>query len=792
MDTAKPQENATTETAMPFETLTPLPSSLENGQCAVHNNEILICGGYHTNECYSYHTLKNEYRHICSYPSDIKLRGHCVVKCAMGDKSKEVTLLSFGGKYKHTLMMRYVSVWDDEKGKIEMEEKKNHCNEWAPLIDNDDKPVCIGREWDDYEGVRAVIGGSNGHLLFITHCPKDIAVFNLNTFQYAKHDILPTSNDQISFHCFVSKMDSADKKSEMILFHEDVGIAMGYDEVCNTFQFYQLPLYSKNVTWNRYAYVYISGNILFFGGCGHVGAGASQTLHKFSIRENRWTKFEHSLPVPLSGCVGILNGDNTYVHIIGGANDEGNVGFTHMKVNVKEWMHVQAEKQWMVEEEEKEVLKEIKMELGKMKQEIDIKKLKRFKAIEIIVNYWVRSLLIKIGWIDDFNTIISKYLLVYLKYFKPLKELNWHCNKVNSVKFSPDGKKIVSASDDETVRICDIDAEGMIQVLKGHTDSVNDAQFSPDGKMVLSCSNDKTIRLWNVRTLKELRRLDGHSGVVISAEFSPDCQTIASSSWDQTLRIWDVASGKEKRKLRTHSNWMSGVRFSSDGQMVVSAVDEQIIGIWDVNSGKIVAELKGHCDSILHSQFSSDSRYIASFSLEYIIRIWDLTTRSEVKKLKGHYGSLKSLVYSSDGQTVVSCSDDQTIRLWDVQLEMETQQLQGHRRGVTSVDIAPDGNTIVSSSDDLTIRLWKVLFDVLKIKYLNEIFLFCDGRILHHYIYDIYVYMFKKIENLEVNCLSLLNTINCLKNIFIFHLNMHKIHFYSRLKKKLNTENATL
>ncbi|ETO34647.1 hypothetical protein RFI_02443 [Reticulomyxa filosa] len=91
----------------------------------------------------------------------------------------QITLLSFGGSSftkRHTLVMKYVSVWN------------NH-------------PIITGRDYDHYEGVRAVIGRSNNHLLFITY--YTISVFDLNTFQFIKHNTLPT-NDSIFCHCFVS------------------------------------------------------------------------------------------------------------------------------------------------------------------------------------------------------------------------------------------------------------------------------------------------------------------------------------------------------------------------------------------------------------------------------------------------------------------------------------------------------------------------------------------------------------------------------------------------------------
>ncbi|ETO15295.1 hypothetical protein RFI_22069 [Reticulomyxa filosa] len=144
-----------------FQTLKELPIPIENTQCVLYKHEILICGNRFKRDCYSYHILKNEYKFICEYPRGIELDGHCVMKL-VDNNSNEITLLSFGGDYKHTLVMKYVSVWSNDNN--------NNDNEMDKIKGNShNNQIEIGRSGDYYIGVRAVIGGSNNHLLFITY-----------------------------------------------------------------------------------------------------------------------------------------------------------------------------------------------------------------------------------------------------------------------------------------------------------------------------------------------------------------------------------------------------------------------------------------------------------------------------------------------------------------------------------------------------------------------------------------------------------------------------------------------
>lgn len=111
-----------------------------------------------------------------------------------------------------------------------------------------------------------------------------------------------------------------------------------------------------------------------------------------------------------------------------------------------------------------------------------------------------------------------------------------------SAFFNLDGRMIVSASEDRTVRIWDVETEQCIHILRGHTGWVFFASFSPDGKLVVSASRDKTVRVWDVETGICIRVFEGHANDVNSAVFSSDGKKIVSASCDRTFKIWDFPS----------------------------------------------------------------------------------------------------------------------------------------------------------------------------------------------------------------------------------------------------------
>ncbi|ETO08609.1 hypothetical protein RFI_28779, partial [Reticulomyxa filosa] len=408
-----------TDVAAPFEILTSLPFSLCRTQCVSYKDEILMFGGHLKRDCYSYHTIKNQYKIICSYPKNVELHAHCVVKL-MNNNPNEINILSFGGSEfskRHTLKMKYVSVWNDNKEIGIKSEKKNRVNEWIPFTDNKDIPYLIGRNQDDHRGARAVIGGNNNNLLFITYYPEDIDVFDLNTCQFIKHDKLPIEN-WIRCHCFIIKTENnlsiiktKKKKHELMFFSQSNGLSIEYDEENNIFQFHKVRVCTSIKSFVFYGYVYINDVILFFGGHDNAEVGATREIHKYSTTQNKWTKSEHILPIALSDYVALLSEDNVYIHILGENDGKKDTG-TYMKTRLTEWIQeeTEIERQWITEEEEKIKIEEIKIELEKIK-DVNIEKWKKKKEIEMIIEYWAHSLFINVGWIQDFNIIILNYIL---------------------------------------------------------------------------------------------------------------------------------------------------------------------------------------------------------------------------------------------------------------------------------------------------------------------------------------------------------------------------------------------
>jgi dipeptidyl aminopeptidase/acylaminoacyl peptidase len=115
-----------------------------------------------------------------------------------------------------------------------------------------------------------------------------------------------------------------------------------------------------------------------------------------------------------------------------------------------------------------------------------------------------------------------------------------------------------------------------------HNSGVNSAQFSPDGKRVVTASEDNTARVWDAQTGQALVGHLKHNGEVISAQFSPDGKRIVTASQDGTARVWDAQSGQPLTEPMKHNGWVYSAQFSPDGKRIVTASGDNTARVWDI------------------------------------------------------------------------------------------------------------------------------------------------------------------------------------------------------------------
>lgn len=252
-----------------------------------------------------------------------------------------------------------------------------------------------------------------------------------------------------------------------------------------------------------------------------------------------------------------------------------------------------------------------------------------------------------------------------------------HLDELNQVVFSPDGRRLATASEDGSARIFYADGEGRILLLKDHRRSpgpsanrrevdVRSVAFSPDGQRVLTASNDGTARVWSLDDPSKplvLQPSSAPMGTVFAAVFSPDGTSVATGSSDGKARVWPLDGGAPVM-LDGHDKAVRSVAFSPDGQRLVTGSSDGKAKIWKLDTPTQPERvLVGFGQPVSVVTFSPDGRDILT-AAGVNATVWPLDVNEKPAILGGHTGLVLRASFSRDGRSIVTGSLDGTARVW--------------------------------------------------------------------------------------------------------------------------------
>ncbi len=280
-----------------------------------------------------------------------------------------------------------------------------------------------------------------------------------------------------------------------------------------------------------------------------------------------------------------------------------------------------------------------------------------------------------------------------------------HSGPVAAVAFSADGKKVISAASDRTIRVWD--STGGKQLHRYGETAPEPACLAmvPATGHVLA-GHGIGVRLWEMATGRELLRLTGHSDTVRGVAVTRDGRFALSGGDDRTPRIWDLTNGREAQRLAGHKGRVTGVALSADGRLAATGDRDQSLRLWDALTGRELRSFAVPKGAVLAVALTPDARAVLSAHFDTTLRLWDRDTGRELRRFMGHKQMVACLAVSPDGARFASGSHDGTVRVWDPVSGAELCCCQGHTGAVLAVAFSTDGKRLVSGGADRAVRLW--------------------------------------------------------------------------------------
>jgi WD40 repeat protein len=339
--------------------------------------------------------------------------------------------------------------------------------------------------------------------------------------------------------------------------------------------------------------------------------------------------------------------------------------------------------------------------------------------------------------------------------------LEGHLGPVFGIHITTDGTKVISASQDGTLRVWNIhtgttearlDAEGVLAF-----------DVSPDERTVVAgCENGKLIA-WDLQAGQRLFRVRAHSSYITAVACTLDSTRVASASGDGTIRVWDLASGKEVRKFDRHDKQVTHLAMHPDGRSAISADLGRKFLVWHLETGKLLCRFEQHSGYPEAMAVSPDGKTVVSSDLEQRTIAWRTGSGRKLFDLpqpfadpeNDEYYTMDALAFTPNGRTVVGgCAsgdlmiwnartgtahkltsarrlregmpvpfravavtpDNRTVlaasgnqlTVWDLKTRNKVGTFEGHASTIRALGVSPDGQTAVSASDDASLMVWQL------------------------------------------------------------------------------------
>jgi periodic tryptophan protein 2 len=263
-----------------------------------------------------------------------------------------------------------------------------------------------------------------------------------------------------------------------------------------------------------------------------------------------------------------------------------------------------------------------------------------------------------------------------------------HFDSMNSLVYSPDGKRIITTADDGKIKVWDVDSGFCIVTFTEHTSGVTACEFAKKGNVLFTSSLDGSIRAWDLIRFRNFRTFTAPTRLSFSCMgVDPSGEVVAAGSLDSfDIHIWSVQTGQLLDQLAGHEGPVSSLAFAPNGTVLVSGSWDRTARLWSIFSRTQTSEPLQLQADVLNVAIRPDSEQLAVSTLDGQLTFWSMSEAEQVSGLDGRRDvsggrkvtdrrtaanasgtkSFSTLQYSADGSCLLAGGSSKYICLYSV------------------------------------------------------------------------------------------------------------------------------
>jgi WD40 repeat protein len=316
-------------------------------------------------------------------------------------------------------------------------------------------------------------------------------------------------------------------------------------------------------------------------------------------------------------------------------------------------------------------------------------------------------------------------------------------NDLSSLDISPDGKKLVLATEKE-IFLWNESGDLLSKFNPGIEQEINETIFTRDSKkLIITSNNNNTAILWHIEKNKADGALTGFlnmrdkGGITYDPNFiwdmqiakyirfknqllvSNDGKTLIKGKFGTKAKRWDIATGKTLMEYVGHAKAVICYDLSRDGKKLVTGGGDGKIILWNVETGDSISVIKAHREPILDIHFNADETKVAASSWDARLITWDLASGKAVTVFDFENNSAYNLLWGPSDLYVFT-AQGKDLKLWELDSRTAVRDFVGHQDVIGSLRLSQDQRQLLTASWDGSIRLWDIGTALMSKKFLGH------------------------------------------------------------------------